>query len=78
MALKQAARKVTGRTPITSQGFVAVPMPRDQFNLILASHQRSKHTIDNYKERLAELNKEIAPLKYIDHLIKQHKIDTTK
>lgn len=78
MALKQAARKVTGRTPITSQGYVAVPMARDQFNLILASHQRARHTIDNYKARVAELDKEIAPLMYIDHLIKKHKIDTLK
>jgi hypothetical protein len=76
MALKQAARHITGRTPITSQGYIAVPMSRDQFNLILASHQRAKHTIDSYKKRLDELEKEIAPLKYIDHLIKKHKLDT--
>jgi hypothetical protein len=76
MALKQAARNVTGRTPITSQGYIAVPMPRDQFNLILASHQRAKTTVEHYKKRLDELEKEIAPLKYIDYLIKKHKEDT--
>jgi hypothetical protein len=76
MALKQAARNVTGRTAITSQGFIAVPMSRDQFNLILASHQRSQKTINQYKARLDELEKEIAPLKYIDYLIKKHKEDT--
>jgi len=78
MALKQSARKVTGRTPITSQGFMAVPMSRDQFNLILASHQRAQRAINKYDERLKELEKEIAPLKYIDHLIKKHKEDTSK
>lgn len=78
MALKQAARPLTGRTSITSQGYIAVPMPRDQFNLILASHQRSRLTINQYKERLDQLEKEIAPLKYIDHLIKKHKEDTSK
>lgn len=76
MALKQAVRNITGRTAITSQGYVAVPMSRDQFNLILASHQRATKTIQAYKDRLAELEKEIAPLKYIDHLIKKHKEDT--
>jgi hypothetical protein len=76
MALKQAARNITGRTGITSQGFIAVPMSRDQFNLILASHQRARNTINSYKERLTELEKEIAPLKYIDHLIKKYKEDT--
>lgn len=78
MALKQAARNVTGRTPITSQGYIAVPMPRDQFNLILASHQRSAKTINAYKKKLDELEKDIAPLRYIDHLIKKHKEDTVK
>lgn len=78
MALKQAVRNITGRTAITSQGYVAVPMSRDQFNLILASHQRANKTIERYKERLNELEKEIAPLKYIDHLIKKHKEDTSK
>lgn len=76
MALKQAVRNITGRTAITSQGYVAVPMSRDQFNLILASHQRANKTIERYKERLNELEKEIAPLKYIDYLIKKHKEDT--
>ena len=76
MALKSTARKLTGRTPITSQGYIAVQMPRDQFNLILASHQHARRTINGYKERLTELEKEIAPLRYIDHLIKKHKEDT--
>ena len=76
MALKQAVRNITGRTAITSQGYVAVPMSRDQFNLILASHQRANKTIERYKERLNELEKEIAPLKYIDYLVKKHKEDT--
>jgi len=76
MALKQAARNLTGRTSITAQGYIAVPMPRDQFNLILASHQRANNTINEYKARIKELEKEIAPLKYIDHLIKKHKEDT--
>lgn len=78
MALKQAARPITGRTSITAQGYVAVPLPRDQFNLILASHQRARLTINQYKERLDQLEKEIAPLKYIDHLIKKHKEDISK
>lgn len=78
MALKQTARHLTGRTPITSQGYIAVPIPRDQFNLILASHQRHRKIIEDYGTRLKELEKEIAPLKYIDHLIKKHKEDTSK
>lgn len=78
MALKQAVRKVTGRTAITVNGYLAVPIPRDQFNLILASHQRHNRVMNSYKERVAELEKEIAPLRYIDHLIKTHKIDTDK
>lgn len=76
VALKAAARNITGRTAITSQGYVAVPMSRDVFNLILASHQSANKTITNYKERINDLEKEIAPLKYIDHLIKAYKIDT--
>lgn len=78
MALKQAARHVTGRTPITANGYIAVPMSRDQFNLILASHQRASRTINSYKARIDELEKDIAPLRYIDHLIKKHKIDTSE
>lgn len=78
MALKQAVRKLTGRTPITSSGYIAVPIPRDQFNLILASHQRTTRVIKSYKERIDTLEKEIAPLRYIEHLITQHKIDTKK
>lgn len=78
MALKQAVRKVSGRTPITSSGYVAVPMPRDQFNLILASHQRVTKALKAYKERIVELEKEIAPLRYIEHLINEYKIDTKK
>jgi hypothetical protein len=76
MALKQAVRNITGRTAITSQGYVAVPMSRDQFNLILASHQRASKIVGRYKARLDELEKEIAPLRYIDYLIKKHKEDT--
>ena len=76
MALKQAARNLTGRTPITSQGYVAVPMPRDQFNLILASHQRAARKLKAMQERINELEKEIAPLKYIDHLLVKYKEDT--
>lgn len=78
MALKQAARNITGRTPITSQGYIAAIIPRDQFNLILASHQRAKNTLTRYRERIDTLEKEIAPLKYIDHLITKYKIDTEK
>ena len=52
-----------------------MPLPRDQFNLILASHQRARLTINQYKERLDQLEKEI-PLKYI--IIKKHKEDTSK
>lgn len=78
MALKQAARNITGRTPITSQGYIAAVLPRDQFNLILASHQRARVTINQCKERIAQLEKDIAPLRYIEHLIKKHKEDTVK
>lgn len=78
MALKQSARHLTGRTPITSQGYIAVPMARDQFNLILASHQRARTTLTQYRDRVNQLEKEIAPLKYIDHLIKKHKEDTAE
>ena len=76
MALKQAARKITGRTPITQQGYVAVVMARDQFNLILASHKRHTRQMSVYQERIDELERDIAPLRYIDHLIKKHSIDT--
>lgn len=76
MALKSAARKITGRTPITQQGYVAVPMSRDQFNLILASHTRHAKQVAMLKEQIDVLEKDIAPLRYIDHLIKKHSIDT--
>ena len=78
MALKKAVRPVSGRTLITASGYIAIPMPRDQFNLILASHQASRVLINGYAARIAELEKEIAPLKYIDYLIKKHKEDTSK
>lgn len=76
MALKQAARKINRRTPITQQGYVAVPMARDQFNLILASHSRNIKQMNELNARIDELEKDIAPLRYIDHLIKKHNIDT--
>lgn len=76
MALKQAVRPVTGRTAVTAQGYVAVSLPRDQFNLILASHQKHARAIKSYQERIKELEKQIAPLMYIDHLINKHKKDT--
>lgn len=76
MALKQAARKINGRTPITQQGYVAVPMARDQFNLILASHSRNIKQMNELNARIDALEKDIAPLRYIEHLIKKHSIDT--
>lgn len=76
MAMKVGARSVTGRTAITSEGYIVTPMPKSQFNLILASHRQAQKTIETYKEQTNELRKELAPLRYINHLINKHKLDT--
>lgn len=73
MAYKTGAHNVTGRTPITSQGYVSRIMPKDQMNLLLAMVKSYENQIAGLKTRVNNLERDIAPLLYIDHLIKKHK-----
>lgn len=78
MAFKTVAHAITGRTPITSQGYVAKIMPKDQMNVLLSMIQGYNNHIKGLQERVRELEKELAPLQYINHLIKEYKVDLEK
>lgn len=75
-AFKRNIRNVTARTPITAQGYVAKIMPKDEINILLNTFKTYEDAIKNKNRYIADLEKELAPLKYIEHLIVKHKIDT--
>lgn len=74
MAMKKSIKKITGRTPITSQGYVAQILTREVFTLILSSHHRASKTLELYQTKIDELEKELKPLRYIQHLITEHNL----
>lgn len=76
MAFKRGVNVTSDRTPITQNGYVAKSMPKDQMNLILNMIQGYRNQITGLTEINDKLEKEMAPLRYIDHLIKTYKVDT--